>query len=48
LRNSEPMRMLLWIVAFVALAASLDSSLNSGFYTQAFARMFSDIARHMG
>ena len=32
----------------IALAASLDSSLNHGFHIQAFERMVSDIARSMG
>jgi hypothetical protein len=31
----------------VALAASLDASLNHDFYTQAFSRMFSDISHRM-
>jgi hypothetical protein len=42
------MRTLIWIVAGIALAASLDSSLNHGFHIQAFERMVSDIARSMG
>src|ERR1035437_10065367 len=35
---------LLWTVALVALATSLDSSLYGGFYTQGFSRMISEIA----
>ena len=46
--NLDTMSMLLWIIAFAALATSLDTSLNHGFYTQAFARMLSDITRHIG
>ena len=40
------MRGIVWIVVLIALTASLDSFLNNGFYTQAFARMFSDIRMH--
>jgi hypothetical protein len=42
-----PMRGVFWIVVLVGLAALLDASLYRGFYTQAFARMFSDISHHM-
>jgi hypothetical protein len=48
LRNYFQMRGLLWIVVLAALATSLDSSLYGGFYTQAVARMLSDIALHFG
>jgi hypothetical protein len=43
-RNPLSMRTLLWTVALVALATSLDSSLYGGFYTQGLSRMISDIA----
>ena len=42
--NHFRMRTLLWTVALVALATSLDTYLYCGFYTQAFSRMVSDIA----
>jgi hypothetical protein len=41
------MRKLLWTVALIALATSLDSSLYGGFYTQSVSRMLSDIAAHV-
>jgi hypothetical protein len=41
------MRALLWSVAFLALATSLDSSLYGGFYTQSFSRMVSEILFYM-
>ena len=37
------MRALLWAVALFAIVTTLDTSLNSGLYTQAFSRMVSDI-----
>jgi hypothetical protein len=44
------MRALLWIVALVALATSLDTSLYGGLYTKTVSRMISEIAfyMHMG
>ena len=41
------MRMLIWIVGLVALAASLDSSLYGGLYTRGVVNMFHDMALGM-
>jgi hypothetical protein len=41
------MRALLWTVALVALATSLDNSLYGGFYTQSLNRMIAEIAIYM-
>ena len=42
------MRMLIWIVGLLALAASLDSSLNNGAYTRAFVDMIHDLNTLLG
>jgi hypothetical protein len=47
LRNHISMRGMLWIVAFIALATTLDASLNGGFYTQSLHRMLAEIALWM-
>ena len=40
------MRAVLWIVAIIALATSLDASLYGGNFTRAADQMITDIARH--
>jgi hypothetical protein len=42
------MRILIWIVGLLALAASLDSSLYGGAYTRAFVAMIQDMHRAFG
>jgi hypothetical protein len=42
------MRMAVWIVGLLALATSLDSSLNGGEYTRAFVSMIQDIPSSIG
>jgi hypothetical protein len=42
------MRMLVWIVGLLALATSLDSSLNDGVYTRAFVTMIQDFPAAIG
>jgi len=39
--------MFIWIVGLLALASSLDSSLNDGLYTRTFVHMIQDMALHM-
>ena len=46
-RGPNSMRKLLWTVAMVALATSLDSSIYGGFYTQSVSRMLSHIAMYV-
>jgi len=41
------MRGLLWTVAVLALATSLDASLYGGFYTQSFSRMLAAIVLYI-
>jgi hypothetical protein len=41
------MRALLWTVALVVLATSLDNFFFGGFYTHNFSRMISEIAIYM-
>ena len=42
------MRMLVWIVGLLALAASLDASLYGGAYTRAFVTMINDMNKAIG
>ena len=42
------MRMLIWIVGLVALAASLDASLYDGAYTRGFVGMIHDVPAVFG
>jgi hypothetical protein len=42
------MRMLVWIVGLLALATSLDASLNDGIYTRAFVSMIQDFPATVG
>jgi hypothetical protein len=42
------MRALIWIVGLLALATSLDSSLNDGVYTRAFVGMIQDLNTTFG
>jgi hypothetical protein len=42
------MRPLIWIIGLLALATSLDSSLNDGIYTRAFVGMIQDLNAAFG
>jgi len=42
------MRMAVWIIGLLALATSLDSSLNDGIYTRAFVSMIQDLHTALG
>jgi hypothetical protein len=42
------MRMAIWIVGLLALAVSLDSSLNDGVYTRAFVGMIQHLHTALG
>lgn len=48
LRHPAPMRIAIWIVGLLALGASLDSSLNDGTYTRAFAGLIQDLHLALG
>ena len=48
LRDHNPMRMMNWIVGFLALATLLDSSLYDGRYTRGTVQMFSAMATGFG
>ena len=41
------MRKLLWTVALLALATSLDSALYGGFYTRSVSRMIADVSMYV-